>query len=74
MLAPNVTTRQHPNLDKIRKDLAEYTLGPSDVAYASGVTEHGVCAAIRRGDLPAIKVGGRWKLRESDVRTWLGLS
>jgi excisionase family DNA binding protein len=37
-----------------------------------GVTERTVYNKVRSGDLPAVKVGRLWRVRESDLQAWLG--
>jgi excisionase family DNA binding protein len=42
------------------------------VAAYLGVTERTVYNRVRAGDLPAIKVGRLWRVRQSDLEGWLG--
>jgi excisionase family DNA binding protein len=42
------------------------------VAAYLGVTERTVYNRVRVGDLPAIKVGRLWRVRQSDLEGWLG--
>lgn len=42
------------------------------VAEYLGVSERTVYTKVRSGDLPAIRVGRLWRVRESDLRAWLG--
>lgn len=44
------------------------------VASYLGVTERTVYNKVRSGDLPAVKVGRLWRIRESDLKEWLGRS
>lgn len=39
-----------------------------------GVTERTVYSKVRSGDLPAVKVGRLWRVRPSDVESWLSES
>lgn len=39
-----------------------------------GVTERTVYTKVRSGDLPAVKVGRLWRVRPSDVESWLSES
>ena len=41
------------------------------VARYLGVTERTVYSKVSSGDLPAIKVGSRWRFRLGDIETWL---
>lgn len=41
------------------------------VAAYLGVTERTVYNKVRAGDLPAVKVGRLWRVRESDLQEWL---
>lgn len=41
------------------------------VAAYLGVTERTVYNKVRAGDLPAVKVGRLWRVRESELRVWL---
>lgn len=43
------------------------------VAAYLGVTERTVYNRVRAGDLPAVKVGRLWRVRRSDLETWLGV-
>jgi len=42
------------------------------VAAYLGVSERTVYTRVRSGELPAIKVGRLWRVREDDLRRWLG--
>ena len=42
------------------------------VAEYLSVSERTVYTKVRSGDLPAIRVGRLWRVRESDLRAWLG--
>jgi excisionase family DNA binding protein len=44
------------------------------VASSLGVTERTVYNKVRGGELPAVKVGRLWRVRESDLEAWLGRS
>lgn len=44
------------------------------VATYLGVSERTVYTKVRSGDLPAIRVGRLWRVRENDLRAWLGES
>lgn len=39
-----------------------------------GVTERTVYTKVRSGELPAVKVGRLWRVRPSDIETWLSAS
>ncbi len=44
----------------------------SRVASYLGVSERTIYNRVRGGELPAIKIGRLWRVRESDLRAWLG--
>ena len=44
---------------------------PEAVAV-SGLSKAGILRSLRDGELPAIKVGGRWKVRPEDLRGYVG--
>jgi excisionase family DNA binding protein len=35
------------------------------------VTPRTVYRLIREGDLPAVRMGGRWRFRRADIESWL---
>ena len=35
------------------------------------VTPRTVYRLIREGDLPAVRMGGRWRFRRTDIEAWL---
>jgi excisionase family DNA binding protein len=43
------------------------------IAAYLGVTERTIYNRVRAGDLPAIKVGRLWRVRQSDLEAWLGI-
>lgn len=44
---------------------------PDEIAKALGYSKDFVMAALRRGDLPARKVGGRWIISRAAFYRWL---
>jgi len=42
-------------------------LGTVDCGNFLGITKHGVIKAIRRGSLPAVKIGRDWIIKQSDA-------
>jgi len=51
--------------------VARSLLTVRDVATRSKLSEKTVRRAIRRGELIAFKVRGRWRVRESDYEAWI---
>jgi excisionase family DNA binding protein len=45
-------------------------LSTSDVKALTGATQATILAAIRRGALPAVRVGGSWVLNRTDSLAW----
>jgi len=45
-------------------------LTTADVTATLRVTPDTVYRLIRTGDLPAVRVGGQWRFRETDLTTW----
>ncbi len=43
-----------------------------EAAAVAGVTRHAVYVAVRRGELPAIKLGGRgqWRVERAVLEEW----
>lgn len=41
------------------------------VARLLGVTERTIYSKLKSGDLPAIRIGGRWRFRPDDIGVWL---
>ncbi len=53
-------------------DLAEMEfLTVGEVAEKLTLTEQNVYALLRRGDLPALRVGKHWRIDEGDLRLWI---
>ena len=46
-------------------------LSAADVAHYLKVNVETVYRLIRKENLPAIRIGGQWRLREKDVEQWL---
>ncbi len=46
-------------------------LSPDDVARRIGLSRRAVYDAIRRGELPAMRLCGRLRIRPADLDTWL---
>lgn len=44
---------------------------PEEVAEALGVKSKTVMDWLRKGELPGIKAGRFWRIRESDFNAWL---
>ena len=42
-----------------------------DVASLLKVTEKTVYSLVRKGDLPAFKVGGQWRFRRTAIDSWI---
>ena len=51
---------------------SEVIWGTRQAAELAGVTRRAVVAAIRRGDLPATRVGREWVVRELEARQYAG--
>ena len=49
----------------------EKLLTPEQVAERLQVTERTVYAWLRRGNLPALKLGRLWRIRPEDLETFL---
>jgi excisionase family DNA binding protein len=49
----------------------ERLLSPEEIADATGLHYQSVLDFIRRGDLRALKIGNRWKIRPEDYEAWL---
>ena len=49
-------------------------LSVADVAAIVGLSEYTIRQAVREGDLPASKLRGRIRIRETDVHTWIATS
>jgi len=49
----------------------ERLLSPDEIADATGLHYQSVLDFIRRGDLRALKIGNRWKIRPEDYEAWL---
>jgi len=45
-------------------------LSTSEVAQMKGKTRQAVSLAVKRGDLPALKVGKTYVVKESDAKAW----
>lgn len=46
-------------------------LTTADVSEQTGLTAPAVARAIRRGELPARRIGRGWRVAEADVERWL---
>jgi excisionase family DNA binding protein len=42
-----------------------------EVLHYLRVTPRTVYRLIREGDLPAVRIGGRWRFRRTDIEAWL---
>lgn len=49
-------------------------LSPEDVARFCGLSRRAVYDVIRRGEIPAMRLCGRLRIRPEDVDAWLGQS
>jgi len=49
----------------------EPLLSPEEIARLTGLHYQTVLDVIRRGDLPASKLGNRWRIRPGDYSDWL---
>lgn len=49
-------------------ELKFLTLG--DAAAALQVSKRTVLRMIQKGSVPALKVGGQWRIRESQLKRW----
>ena len=49
----------------------ESLLTPADVAQRLNIHVDTVYTLIHQEELPAIRVGGQWRLAESEVRQWV---
>lgn len=46
-------------------------LSVADIAGYLGVSDYVVATTLRRGDLPAVKVGREWRVAKMDFEAWL---
>lgn len=46
-------------------------LAPTDIAAVCGLSRRAVYDAIRRGELPAMRLCGRLRIRREDFEAWL---
>lgn len=42
-----------------------------EVATILSVSKRTICRITQKGQLPAFKVGGQWRIRESQLRDWV---
>ena len=47
-------------------------VSPRGMAERIGVTQQIVTRWIRQGKVPAIRIGGRWRISEKTVRAFIG--
>ena len=54
-----------------RPTMARRFLTPEEVADLLRVSQAAIRRLIRRGDLPAVRVGRTWRVDESELQVWL---
>lgn len=57
-------------VDEVEDDM-DPALTVKEVAELLSVNERTVYRLVQRGDLPAFKVGGAWRLLQADVVAWI---
>lgn len=69
MAPPLLETRLESLMEKNAENLRLLTL--SEAAQLLHVSTRTLQRMIRRNDLPALKVGGQWRVRESQLAHWI---
>lgn len=55
-----------------RYDLSKPMLTPKEVAALLSISVYKLQCMAKRGEIPAVKLGGQWRFRPADVESLLG--
>lgn len=60
-----------PQVEWLTVPIPKEWLSVGDIAAYLEVSDYVVATALRRGDLPALKVGREWRVARADFEQWL---